>query len=765
MAFWADGDLPTANTFANPSGYPVLHSSDVYAIYWDPTDHYHGDWQGLIDTFFHNFGAASGSLDSVFAVDAQYSDLSNRPASYLSTFHGAYTDTDPYPTPGACTDPHPLNVLDQIGPEVEEEVSGKKVKHHTPICLTDKQIRVELETFVASHGLQKGMGSVFYLLTPPGVTVCLDGGGPTGHCSDFDGNISEIENFENGKGRYPKEQAKYESESESYPERLKRYRENKAEDETNKVNDTETEPSKPVAPTIPVEPASYSAYQKSFCSYHADISPTNQLIGDERTILYAVIPWTAGGLGDGHLVGADQTPAYDCQDGGFDPASKPIEQKEKAKEKNAKETKEFEEKSGEEKFAQETAELLAGPHQEEPNQLTTTGPDGSYDTGLADLIINQVAVEQQNIVTDPLLNAWQDSAHNEATDECRNFFAPAPDGSVDANSNTFAGTLANQSLSGGTYYLNDAFNAAALNLPYPGVPCVTGISLEPSFTAPNPVNSAELVDFDGMESNVTLDTAINYAPTTYTPGPTYAIFTWNFGDGTPPISGYAPGATTLNSPNVSPCAAPWLTPCAASTFHSYQYGGIYEVTLTATDVGGNTTSVTKKITVVGPPPPGTTSAPGTEPATAGAQGKAAGSGSNATSGAAIPSPVASERIASTSLRAVIKGGLLARYAVNEQVAGHFEVILSAALARKLGIHGKSAVGLAPGTPASVVIGEAILVTTQSARGTEKIKFDKHVLAGLRKASKVPLMLRLIVRNAARQNPKTASVLTVGILRR
>lgn len=769
MAFWADGDLPTANTFANPRGYPVLHSSDVYAIYWDPTDHYHGDWQRLTNTFFHNFGAASGSLDSVFAVDAQYSDLSNRPASYLSTFHGAYTDTDPYPTPGGCTDPHPLNVLDQIGPEVEEEVAGKKVKHHTPVCLTDKQIRVELETFVASHGLQKGMGSVFYLLTPPGVTVCLDGGGPAGHCSDFDGKISEIETFEDENNKYPKDLAKYENEREEgfpeYEEEKKLYEAEKKQKEEKHETPLPVEPEKPTAPTRPTAPASYSDYEKSFCSYHADISPTNQLIGDERTILYAVIPWTAGGLGDGHLVAEDQTPAYGCQDGGFDPASDPIEQKEHEPEKKAETKEEEEKKNPEEKLKQEEARKREGPHQEEPNQLTATGPDGSYDTGLADLIINQVAVEQQNIVTDPLLNAWRDEAGNEATDECRNFFASTDGGSAATNEKTLAGDLYNQSLSGGTYYLNDAFNAAALNLPYPGVPCVTGISLEPSFTAPNPVNSAELVDFDGMESNITLDTATNYAPTTYTPGPTYAIFTWNFGDGTPPISGYAPGATTLDSPNVSPCAAPWLTPCAASTFHSYQYGGIYEVTLTVTDVGGNTASVTKQVTVVGPPAPGTTSAPGTAPATAGAQGQAAGSGSNAASGAAIPSPVASERIASTSLQAVIKGGLLARYAVNEQVAGHFEVILSAALARKLGIHGKSAVGLAPGTPASVVIGEAILVTTQSARGTEKIKFGKHVLAGLRKASKVPLMLRLIVRNAAPHNPKTASVLTVGTLRR
>ncbi len=57
------------------------------------------------------------------------------------------------------------------------------------------------------------------------------------------------------------------------------------------------------------------SYEHSFCSYHSDISPTNEVVGDERTILYGMVPWTAGGLADGHI--DDEVSAYDCQDGGF----------------------------------------------------------------------------------------------------------------------------------------------------------------------------------------------------------------------------------------------------------------------------------------------------------------------------------------------------------------------------------------------------------------------------------------------------------------
>jgi hypothetical protein len=441
--------VPSASSFANPSGGAVLPANNTYAIYWDPTDHYHGDWQGLIDTFFHNMGSASGSFASVFAVDTQYTDAAspNHHALYKSTFQGAYTDTDPYPTVGNCSDPAPLT---------GESHPGKEPDAIT--CLTNAQIQHELEVFIADHGLQKGMGTIFYLLMPPGVTVCLDAGGSSGHCSDY-------------------------------------------------------------------KTSSPESYENSFCSYHSDISPTNQVVGDEHTILYAVIPWIAGGFGDGHLAPVDQTAteAYKCQDGGFDPTSKPIEKKEKKKERTLQEEQEIEKKTAEEEAVQDTVEELEGPHQEEPNQVPCPSPDGFCDTGLADLIVNQIGVEQQNIVTDPLLNAWQQQElpHNEASDECRNFFAPAS-GGVAANPETYAGTLYNQSLNGGNYYLNDAFNLAAQKLPYPGITCLPGIRLEPQFTSPNPVNTGELVGFDGMESDITLNEGTSYTGTT--PKQTYATY-------------------------------------------------------------------------------------------------------------------------------------------------------------------------------------------------------------------------------------------------
>ena len=68
---------------------------------------------------------------------------------------------------------------------------------------------------------------------------------------------------------------------------------------------------------------------------------------------------------------------------------------------------------------------------------------------------------------------------------------------------------------------------------------------------------------------------------------------------------------------------------------------------------------------------------------------------------------------------------MVRYSVNEQVAGHFEVLLSRSLARRLGITGPPAVGLPAGSPPQLVIAKAFIVTTKGGRSTVKIQFSKR----------------------------------------
>ena len=651
--------------FQNTGGAVVVHSPEIYVVYWDPTNRYIEAWQRIIDKFFQGVGEESGSLSTNFSVLEQYGDKSNAVPEYSVAWRGAYTDTNKYPAVPGCTNPG----LPEMG-----SIS----------CLTDAQLREQLQTFIAQHSLPKGMHTIFYVVTPPGVTVCADSAAT--HCSDYEGtSLGE-------------------------------------------------------------------SYANSFCSYHSAINPGGLPTGDGNTILYAVLPWIASGF---------EKESFDCQDGGFDPSAKPPEKREKAKEMSAKEEKELAEKSAEEQAEIKRQRELEGPHIQEPNQPAANGEDHVGSGGLADLIVNQGAVELQNIDTDPLLGSWHDEGGKEVTDICRNLFDSsstsagggglgghsALEGSSAANEETGAGTLANQKYGGTSYYLNNVYNLSAA-LTGHGAPCPASLALDPHFTAPNPVNAGEVIGFDGMESQIWLLIGTTYSPEGAA-SRTYSTFTWNFGDGSPAVSGYAPGAPA--------CEAPWLSPCAASVFHSYQYGGNYTVTLRVRDIAGHEAEYARAVTVVGPPPP-------PPPSTGGGSGSGAGSGAGGSGGSggssspAVPAPVAAYALVSKSLRKAIRSGLVIRYSVNEQVAGRFDVLLSRTLAHRLGISGTPAVGLPTGTPAQLVIAKAFIVTTKGGRSTVKIQFPKRTAQRLAKLHKVSLMLRLAVRNASRI-PTTTTVLS------
>ncbi len=641
-------------TFSNELGNVVLHgATSEYAIYWDPNKptEFHHEWVANLDGFFQALGEAG--LETPFGVLAQYRDRGNAVAPFQALFKGAYSDTTKFPA-GKCTDP----------------------KNPATRCLTDKQLREQLQSFIATHSLPTGMNTIYYLLTPPGFTVCLDE--TSARCSDY--------------SLTPTEETKHERKSTSYKE--------------------------------------------SFCSYHGDINLDSAAEGDASTILYAAIPWTG------------YTSAYDCQDGGWNP-EKHLEKPEVAKGRSTKEQEAFEEAPAKQKEEEEEKERLEGPHIEEPNQ----GGE-NYSQALSDVLVNQISEEEMNTVTDPLLASWLDKKGNEATDICRDVFSSTAGedgsggeigGSAQASPLTQAGSLSNVTVGPNRYYVNNIFSLAEGS-------CSGGLGLIAAFTAPNPVNAGETIGVDGMESEVSLLSTLAFGASG-PPTPTYANFSWNFGDGTPEVTGFAPGAPT--------CEFPWLSPCAASAFHIYQYGGTYNVTLTVTDIDGNVSHVTHKVVVNGPPRPGGESPAGSTTASS-TSSASAGAGSKGVT-PLLPAPRAAASIVKQSLSGATRKGLVVRYSVSEQVAGHFEVLLSRAVARRLGISGAPAVGLPAGSPSELVIAKAILVTTKGGGSAVHIQFSKRTAARLQRAHKVSLMLRLVVRNAASSDPLTTTVLSSSTL--
>jgi hypothetical protein len=574
-------------------GGPVLHSSVAYSIYWDPTGSYNSEWKQLINGYLQGVGADKGTLNNVFAMNGQYRDSSGRAANE-AIYRGSYTDETPYPTTGNCA------------------------AAATVACLTDQQIRTELLSVINSGKLPGATGTpVYYVLTPPGVTVCDSAGG----CS-----IS----------------------TKSPPDGI--------------------------------------------CGYHSAINP-----GGASPTIYAVQPWVAGNAGsviDPQEPTVTRTPT---------PADK----------------------------ACQNNRLW-----NEPNQLPSHNIFGEWTAGLADVIINDLSVEQNNVVTNPLLNGWYQTATSaEQSDMCQFAFGadPVPLPSVPSEQQpSHAQILSNETINGHGYYLQLGFDSVGVTAGK-GLSCWSGVVLDAHYTAPNPVNAGDVIGFDATESNITLNAHTEGLP----PDEPYVapLYAWNFGDG-----------TTVTGTKT------------ASQFHSYAQGGTYSVALTVTDSSGNSNTFSQPITVVGgssgSAPVGGTST--LTPSTPGAAGTASPGVTPAK-----PKPVVAAAAISRSLRSVLRHGLVVRYSVNEQVVGHFELILAKSIARRLGLRGATATGLAAGTPPQIIIGKAILVTTKAGRSTVTIQLSKNTSSRLGRLKHVTLMVRLLAHNAAGQGVTVLGTVTLS----
>ena len=130
----------------------VMASNTNYAFYWDPpgAPRYPPDYRPGLDRYFRDIAIDSGGHENVDSVSAQYNDAAGEFARYSSRFGGAILDTKPYPANGC---------------------------RQAAICLTDAQIRAELESYAAGHGLPTDVLHEYYFLPPPGVESCSEPAG------------------------------------------------------------------------------------------------------------------------------------------------------------------------------------------------------------------------------------------------------------------------------------------------------------------------------------------------------------------------------------------------------------------------------------------------------------------------------------------------------------------------------------------------------------------------------------------------------------
>jgi IPT/TIG domain len=143
-------EVPAAAGNMSWHGGPVMHSTNVYSIYWAPTGYgYQSGYDTAIDKYFRDVAADSGKLTNVYGAMSQYSDGAG-PALYASSFSTSLTDTNSYPASGCDDSPY------------------------TSVCVTDGQLQAELQSFVAANGLPTGMSTAYFVFLPVSVGTCFD---------------------------------------------------------------------------------------------------------------------------------------------------------------------------------------------------------------------------------------------------------------------------------------------------------------------------------------------------------------------------------------------------------------------------------------------------------------------------------------------------------------------------------------------------------------------------------------------------------------
>jgi len=134
-------------------GGNVMLKNTTYAIFWKPAGQTMSTaYRTLIKTFFQDVAADNGKTTNVYFSDTQYTD-SRGHIAYNTHFGGSYVDTNPFPLAG-CVDTA------------------------TILCLSDSQLRAEINRVIAVKGWTRTPTHQFFIFTPRSVGSCF-GAGPS----------------------------------------------------------------------------------------------------------------------------------------------------------------------------------------------------------------------------------------------------------------------------------------------------------------------------------------------------------------------------------------------------------------------------------------------------------------------------------------------------------------------------------------------------------------------------------------------------------
>lgn len=272
--------------------------------------------------------------------------------------------------------------------------------------------------------------------------------------------------------------------------------------------------------------------------------------------------------------------------------------------------------------------------------------------------------------TDPGLNGWISLDGSEINDNQGCIPIGGPGSTLDSATVGSSGQ--------NPYLLQREFNNAGVitSSPY-NLPCSPSIALGAGFVVPSAVNQGDVVQFDGSKSVSSL-----LVPR--------ANFAWDFGDG---------------SSTVGPSAV-----------HSYAKGGTYTVKLTVVDRGGNTSTLSQTISVLGPAGQPVTTGPG--------------------SGGSTPALNVRMQLMPQSLRSVLRGGVSIQVTSNSVVDGIVSISITRSAAKRAHIH----YGRGP----SVVIGRGTVSKIANGTVSLRLRLSRATALKLKHLTHVSLTVRLAV---------------------
>jgi hypothetical protein len=150
------------------NGGPVMTTSNVYAIYWQPSGYQLPDgYAANMNGYFKDLQATNGKNTNTYDNATQYYQQQGGSTQYVqekTTFAGSTIDTEPLPAldPVNCPDT-PVAAANGVG----------NPPSTTAGCVTDQQVQQEISTVIKQKGWPTNNNTEFFMFTAPNIGTCF----------------------------------------------------------------------------------------------------------------------------------------------------------------------------------------------------------------------------------------------------------------------------------------------------------------------------------------------------------------------------------------------------------------------------------------------------------------------------------------------------------------------------------------------------------------------------------------------------------------